>query len=77
MLSDRLLLFQNEIYKLIAVDLSKQQVLEVDWKSAYRINFTWNSQFLYKMSDAKTSIQVKEHAMGKVQCLRKTKNKNK
>ena len=59
----RLYLFQK-YYKMIAVDLSKQQVLDADPKAIQQINFTANldradnTRFYFILEEAKGTVKV-------------------
>ena len=59
----RLFLFQKKYYKIIAVDLRKQQALDADPKAIQQINFTanldraGNTRFYFILEEAKETFQ--------------------
>ena len=68
----RLCLFQKKNYKIIAIDLSKQQALDVDPKAIQQINFTANlnranTRFYFILEEAKETVF--EFSQGTVKVL--------
>ena len=57
----------KKYYKMIAVDLSKQQALDADPKAIQQIDFTGNTRFYFILEEAKETVF--EFSQGTVKVL--------